>query len=64
MDRDGIMTATITRPAIALEELVKQDLDRICKSLDTEKNRFCACWDDPVEGGTAWDCDSMPSTWK
>ena len=30
------MTATITRPALALEELVTQDLDRICKALDTE----------------------------
>jgi nucleoside-diphosphate-sugar epimerase len=30
------MTATITRPTLALEELVTQDLDRICKALDTE----------------------------
>jgi hypothetical protein len=34
-----------------------------CKSLDMVKNRFCACWDDPVKGGTAWDCDAVPSAW-
>lgn len=34
-----------------------------CRSTDAAKVRFCACWDDPVEGGTVWDCDSMPSSW-
>jgi hypothetical protein len=34
-----------------------------CKSLDTAKSRFCACWDDPAKGVVDWDCDSMPSSW-
>jgi hypothetical protein len=34
-----------------------------CKSLDTTKSRFCACWDDPVKATTVWDCDAMPSAW-
>ena len=34
-----------------------------CRSTDAAKVRFCACWDDPVDGGTVWDCDSMPSSW-
>jgi hypothetical protein len=34
-----------------------------CKSLDTAKVRFCACWDDPVKATTVWDCDAMPSAW-
>ncbi len=36
-----------------------------CKSLDTTKDRVCACWDDPAAvGSTVWDCDSTPSAWK
>jgi hypothetical protein len=34
-----------------------------CKSLDTAKTRFCACWDDAAKGTTVWDCDAMPSAW-
>jgi hypothetical protein len=34
-----------------------------CRSTDTAKIRFCACWDDPVEGGTVWDCDALPASW-
>lgn len=34
-----------------------------CRSTDAAKVRFCACWEDPAKGGTAWDCDAMPSTW-
>jgi hypothetical protein len=34
-----------------------------CRSTDAAKIRFCACWEDPVEGGTVWDCDAMPSSW-
>jgi len=34
-----------------------------CKSLDTAKTRFCACWDDAAKGTTVWDYDAMPSAW-
>lgn len=46
-----------------LEDTVGCTKGMRCKSLDTVKNRFCACWDDPVKGGTAWDCDAVPSAW-
>lgn len=34
-----------------------------CRSTDAAKIRFCACWDDPVDGGTVWDCDAIPASW-
>jgi hypothetical protein len=64
----------VTPPAAALPACAADDVtlekntkgctkgDR-CKSLDTAKSRFCACWDDPVDGGTSWDCDAKPSNW-
>jgi hypothetical protein len=46
----------------AMEDITACTKGDRCKSLDTTKDRFCACWDAP--GGTAWDCDSTPSAWK
>ncbi len=34
-----------------------------CKSLTADKNRFCACWEDPTDASLKWDCDSQPSSW-
>ena len=53
-----------TSDDVTLEKTIKGCTkgDR-CKSLDTVNIRFCACWDDPVDGGTAWDCDSKPKNW-
>ena len=34
-----------------------------CKSLTADKNRFCACWEDPVDASLKWDCDSQPASW-
>ncbi|RYZ05863.1 MAG: hypothetical protein EOO73_18295 [Myxococcales bacterium] len=47
----------------AMEDITACTKGMRCKSLDTTKDRFCACWDDPA-GGTVWDCDSTPSAWK
>jgi hypothetical protein len=46
----------------AMEDLTGCTKGDRCKSLDTTKDRFCACWD--AAGATAWDCDSTPSAWK
>jgi hypothetical protein len=34
-----------------------------CKSLTVDKNRFCACWENPTDGALKWDCDSQPASW-
>jgi hypothetical protein len=34
-----------------------------CHSLTADKNRFCACWEDPLDASLKWDCDTQPSDW-
>ena len=34
-----------------------------CKSLTADANRFCACWENPVDASLKWDCDSQPGSW-
>jgi hypothetical protein len=73
-DYTGKTEEIVQAPAAALEPCASEDSvledtagctkGMRCKSLDTTRERFCACWDDLVEGGTAWDCDSLPSAWQ
>lgn len=45
-----------------MEDIVGCTQGARCKSLDTTKDRFCACWD--VAGTPKYDCDSTPGAWK
>ena len=63
----------ITKPAAALPACASDDATledtpgctkgMRCHSLTADKNRFCACWEDPVDASLKWDCDTQPSDW-
>jgi hypothetical protein len=64
-----VQKPTEALPACAAADSVLEDMagctlnDR-CKSLTADKDRFCACFTDPVKGAAAWDCDAVPAAWK
>lgn len=69
----GATEEIIQKPAAALAACASDDATledtpgctkgMRCHSLTADKNRFCACWEDPVDASLKWDCDTQPSDW-